>query len=498
MNPSQRGSAANSSINAAGPDIRSARLTEDAYAHVFDDLHPPLSQHEALVESDRCYFCYDAPCMQACPTSIDIPLFIRQINAGNPVGAAKTILNENILGGMCARVCPTETLCEEVCVREVAEGKPVKIGYLQRYATDVLMAQGLHPFKRAPETGKHIAIVGAGPAGISAAHRLSTYGHQVTIFEARPKGGGLNEYGIAAYKTVDNFAQRELDFVLKIGGIQIEYNQILGQNITLDALQANYDAVFLAMGLPGVNDLNLVGEDAPNVLDAVDYIANLRQAKDLSMLPVGRNVVVIGGGMTAIDIAIQTKKLGAENVTIVYRRGQESMNASAYEQELAQIHGVTIRHWLQPHSLERNDDGTVHSIVFEYTDTIEGRLRGTGEYLVLEADQVFKAIGQNFIQEPLLSAGIALSKGRISVDDERRTSVEGIWAGGDCVAGGQDLTVASVEDGKIAAESIHASLMKQPEAAEGVAEAILAGGVHHTISPNKPATSGSWLSGKQG
>src|SRR5690606_12677470 len=208
--------------------------------------------------------------------------------------------------------------------------------------------------------------------------------------------------------------------------------------------------------------------------------------------------VVIGGGMTAIDIAIQTKKLGAENVTIVYRRGQESMNASAYEQELAQIHGVTIRHWLQPHSLERNDDGTVHSIVFEYTDTIEGRLRGTGEYLVLEADQVFKAIGQNFIQEPLLSAGIALSKGRISVDDERRTSVEGIWAGGDCVAGGQDLTVASVEDGKIAAESIHASLMKQPEAAEGVAEAILAGGVHHTISPNKPATSGSWLSGKQG
>lgn len=171
----------------SGPDIHGSRLEKADYAHVFDDLHPPLTKHEAIVESDRCYFCYDAPCMNACPTSIDIPLFIRQINAGNPVGAAKTILSENILGGMCARVCPTETLCEEVCVRETSEGKPVKIGELQRYATDVLMETGNHPFKRAPETGKHIAIVGAGPAGISAAHRLAVHGHQVTILKPAPK-----------------------------------------------------------------------------------------------------------------------------------------------------------------------------------------------------------------------------------------------------------------------------------------------------------------------
>lgn len=492
------GSAGNSSIGAFGPDISSARLEAGDYTHVFDDLHPPLSRHEALVEADRCYFCYDAPCMNACPTSIDIPLFIRQISAGNPVGAAKTILNENILGGMCARVCPTETLCEEVCVREVAEGKPVKIGHLQRYATDVLMAQGTHPFTRAPETGKHIAIVGAGPAGISAAHRLATYGHQVTIFEARPKGGGLNEYGIAAYKTVDNFAQRELEFVLKIGGITIEYNQTLGQDISIDALKAGYDAVFLAMGLPGVNGLGLDGEDAPNVLDAVDYIANLRQAKDLSALPVGRNIVVIGGGMTAIDVAIQTKRLGAENVTVVYRRGQESMNASLYEQELAQIHGVTIRHWLQPDSLECNEDGTVHSVVFEYTENIDGRLSGIGEYLMLEADQVFKAIGQNFDPEPLRGSGIGLSKGRISVDGEGRTSVEGIWAGGDCVAGGKDLTVASVEDGKIAAESIHAALTQRPQAVEGFAEAVLSGGVHHSLARETPVKPANWLAGEQG
>jgi len=447
--------------HANGPDIHGSRLEKADYAHVFDDLHPPLNKHEALVESDRCYYCYDAPCMNACPTSIDIPRFIRQINTGNAIGAAKTILSENILGGMCARVCPTETLCEEVCVRETSEGKPVKIGELQRYATDVLMETGNHPFKRAADTGKHIAIVGAGPAGLSAAHRLAMHGHQVTIFEARPKGGGLNEYGIAAYKTVNNFAQRELEFVLKIGAIHIEYNQTLGQDITIEALKAGFDAVFLGMGMPGVNDLGLVGEDAPNVIDAVDYIANLRQAKDLSLLPVGRNVVVIGGGMTAVDVAIQTKKLGAENVTIVYRRGQESMNASAYEQELAQIHGVVIRHWLQPHALERSEDGTVNAVVFEYTNADSGKLE----------------------PEPIAGAGIGLSKGRISVDDERRTSVEGIWAGGDCVAGGQDLTVASVEDGKGAAESIHATLTKRPEAIEGFADAVLSGGALHAPTP---------------
>ncbi|MGE3831817.1 MAG: FAD-dependent oxidoreductase, partial [Parvibaculaceae bacterium] len=184
----------------AEPDIAGGRLPKSRYADNFSDLHPPLTAHEALVESDRCYFCYDAPCQTACPTSIDIPLFIRQIMAGNPEGAARTIFDENIMGGMCARVCPTETLCEEACVREAAEGKPVKIGMLQRYATDTLMRANTHPFKRAPATGKHVAVVGAGPAGLACAHRLAMLGHEVTIYEARKKPGGLNEYGIAAYK----------------------------------------------------------------------------------------------------------------------------------------------------------------------------------------------------------------------------------------------------------------------------------------------------------
>ena len=197
--------------------IAPGRLAPDQYATNFSDLHPPLDKHEAFVEADRCYFCYDAPCQNACPTSIDIPLFIREILTDNPLGAAETIFEQNILGGMCARVCPTEQLCEEACVREAAEGKPVKIGMLQRYATDAAMRENVQFFARGAETGKHVAIVGAGPAGLACAHRLSMHGHKVTIFDARPKPGGLNEYGIAFYKTPGGFAQHEVDYVTAHG-----------------------------------------------------------------------------------------------------------------------------------------------------------------------------------------------------------------------------------------------------------------------------------------
>ncbi len=437
-------------------DIRTGRLDQIDYDNNFEDLHAPLSRHEAMVEAERCYFCYDAPCMTACPTSIDIPLFIREIAADNPSGSAKTILNQNILGGMCARVCPTETLCEEVCVREESEGKPVKIGQLQRYATDHLMAEAKeHPFKRAASTGKRVAVVGAGPAGLSCAHRLSMHGHDVTIFEARPKAGGLNEHGIAAYKTTHNFAQLEVDFVLGIGGIEIKNNQALGRDISIEQLRDDFDAVFIGVGLGNTNDLGLDGEDNDGCLDAVDYIEKLRQTDDLSSLPVGRDVVVIGGGMTAIDIAIQTKLLGAENVTIAYRRGQEGMNASLYEQELAQTHGVAIRHWLQPTALISNDANEITGIELEYTSQENGKLEGTGEKTKLEADQVFKAIGQKFDSSILSDAGIELEARRIKITEDGKTSLAKVWAGGDCVAGGEDLTVESVEDGKLAAQSIH-------------------------------------------
>lgn len=439
--------------------IAAGRLAPAQYADNFSDLHPPLDGHEALVEADRCYFCYDAPCMQACPTSIDIPMFIRQIATGNPIGSAKTIFDQNILGGMCARVCPTETLCEEVCVRETAEGKPVQIGRLQRYATDTAMAQNKQFYERAASTGRKIAVVGAGPAGLAAAHRLARYGHEVTIFEARPKSGGLNEYGIAAYKSTDDFAQAEVDYVTAIGGIEIEHGRALGREIHLSELTAAFDAVFLGLGLAGVNALRAEGEDAEGVENAVEFIAELRQASDLGSLPVGRRVVVIGGGMTAVDAAVQSKLLGAEEVTICYRRGKEHMNASEFEQDLAAANGVAIRHWLQPKRVV-SEGGKVAAIELEYTALKDGKLGGTGETVTLLADQVFKAIGQSFEPAALNGSGasVALDSGRIKVDEEGRTSLAKVWAGGDCIAGGDDLTVSAVAQGRDAAESIHRTL----------------------------------------
>ena len=436
--------------------VSAGRLTAEEYRANFADIHPPLSPHEALVEAQRCYFCHDAPCMNACPTRIDVALFIRQIATGNPKGAAHTIFKQNIVGGMCARVCPTETLCEEVCVRDEVEEKPVRIGLLQRYATDALMANGEQKFTRAPATGKKIAVVSGGPAGLACAHRLSRYGHDVTIFEAKAKLGGLNEYGLAAYKTPDDFAQREIEYILGIGGIEVRCGAGLGDGLDLGEMTKDYDAVFLGLGMGGVNGLGLEGEELDGVIDAIDYIAELRQAADKSKLAVGRRIVVIGGGMTAVDIAVQTKRLGAEEVSMVYRRGRERLKASGYEQVLAQTSGVQIRLWLAPVRIV-GEGGHVTGVEFEYQSADSGG-GGTGETFVLPADQVFKAIGQKFLPACIGKSGVTLSGGRVVVDAERRTSVAKVWAGGDCVDGGEDLTVVSVEDGKLAAESIHRSL----------------------------------------
>ncbi|MFK7871265.1 MAG: NAD(P)-dependent oxidoreductase [Roseobacter sp.] len=432
------------------PGVVSGRLAAEAYDAQFADLHPPLDAHEALVAADRCYFCHDAPCITACPTDIDIPLFIRQIATGTPDAAAKTILSQNIMGGMCARVCPTEQLCEEVCVREVAEGKPVLIGQLQRFATDHLQGQGVHPFERAAPTGKRVAVVGAGPAGLACAHRLAMQGHDVVVFDARPKAGGLNEYGIATYKTVDGFAQAEVDWLLQIGGIELRNGMALGVDYTLASLQAEHDAVFLGIGLSGVNALQAEGADKDGVLDAVDFIADLRQADDVAQIPVGRDVVVIGGGMTAVDAAVQAKLLGALNVTLAYRRGRDRMNASVFEQDLAASKGVRIVTHVVPKAIIGN--GAVREIEFDYVDS---DMQPSGETLRLPADQVFRAIGQTLQGADLP----ALEGGKLHVTGAGRTSLPGVWAGGDCAAGGDDLTVTAVAEGRDAALDIHASLM---------------------------------------
>ncbi|VAV89131.1 NAD-dependent dihydropyrimidine dehydrogenase subunit PreT [hydrothermal vent metagenome] len=434
--------------------VVAGRLDADQYVENFRDLHPPLSKNKAHVEADRCYFCHDAPCMDACPTSIDIALFIRQISTGQPDGAAETIFTSNILGGMCARVCPTETLCEEVCVHVAQGNLPVKIGQLQRYATDHAMQSGAVTFERAEESGKQVAVIGAGPAGLACAHRLAANGHSVTIFETREKPGGLNEFGLAAYKTTDNFAQSEVEFVLSIGGIEIEHGKKLGRDIRLEQLSADFDAVFVGLGLDATNSLGIAGDDLDGVQDAVDYIAELRQADDLAALLVGQQVVVIGGGMTAIDIAVQIKRLGARDVAMVYRRGPEQMGASDFECELALNNGVTITHWAMPTAIT-SDNGKVTAVEFERTHLADGKLSGTGETFTLPADQVFAAIGQVLDPSPFTDSDLKMAGRRIEVDNNRKTSLTNVWAGGDCIIGGENLTVSAVDDGNVAADAIN-------------------------------------------
>ncbi|WP_349371064.1 NAD(P)-dependent oxidoreductase [Salinarimonas sp.] len=448
------------------PDIGAGRIPAGEIEAGFADLHPALDRNEARVASERCLFCYDAPCIQACPTGIDIPMFIRQIMTENPQGAAKTILDANIFGGMCARVCPTETLCEEACVR-MDEGKPVEIGRLQRYATDALFSAGRQLYRQGPATGARVAVVGAGPAGLSCAHKLATLGHSVDVFEAREKAGGLNEHGIAAYKTTDGFAQREVEYLLEVGGITVHHGRRLGRDVTLSGLAAEYDAVFLGLGLQAVNALGVDESGLSNIEDAVAFIERLRQAPDLSALPIGRKVIVVGGGMTAIDAAVQAKKLGAEEVTLVYRRGADAMPASRYEQEVALTNGVVIRHFARPYAVQ-GEGGVLASVLFMRTALEGGALVDTGETFELPADQLFKAIGQVFLPTDVAdeSAVIEMDGPKIKVDAECRTSLPKVWAGGDCTRG-KDLTVVAVEDGKQAALSIHRALAaRMPLAAE--------------------------------
>ncbi|MDH4019859.1 MAG: NAD(P)-dependent oxidoreductase [Xanthomonadales bacterium] len=435
-------------------DIRCARLDPEEISRNYSELHTPLTELQAIQESARCLFCHDAPCTEACPTDIDIPGFIRKIASGNVKGAANTILSENIMGNTCGNVCPVEELCEQVCVKKTAEEKPVVIGQLQRYATDHVLENWIQLFQRAPQSGKKAAVVGGGPAGLSCAHRLAMLGHEVTLYESRDKPGGLNEYGLAAYKMLDDRAAREIAYILDIGGINIMTGKTLGKDFELAELRRDYDAVFIGLGHNAVNALGLENEAVDGAHNAVDFIELIRQ-EDLSTLPVGRQVIIIGGGNTAIDMAVQIKKLGAESVTMVYRRGLDEMGATEYEQQVAQTNGVLIRTHAKPHRILTLDD-QLNAVEFEYTQNdADGRLTGSGEKFVLPADQLFKAIGQALDATPLDGEETPeISHGRIKVDESQHTSLPDVWAGGDCTAG-KDLTVTAVQDGKIAATSMN-------------------------------------------
>lgn len=448
-----------SSSHAAGqtPGLCAQRLPLAQYAQHFADAHPPLSPAQAITEAERCLYCFDAPCTTACPTGIDIPGFIARIAQGNLRGAAKTILSDNILGGMCARVCPTEVLCEQACVRNTESGQPVEIGLLQRHATDAQLTQAHPPlFVRAPATGKRVAVVGSGPAGLSAAHRLALLGHGVTLMEAKAKLGGLNEYGLATYKTPDNFAQREIDWLLSIGGIETRLHTALGDDLTLNGLCETYDAVFLGIGLGGVHRLGLPNEDASGVRHAVDFIAELRQAAHPSQVAVGAQVVVIGGGMTAVDAAVQSKLLGAASVTMVVRRGPEHMAASPAEQSWARENGVVIQHYAAPEELLL-ENGHLQGVRLAHTELREGRLHTLNTGFTLPADMLLIATGQQML--PSQVQQLTRRDGKIATDVNGKTSHAKVWAGGDCRHGGKDLTVEAVQHGKLAAMSIHQHLM---------------------------------------
>lgn len=440
------------------PDVRPGRLSAEEYAVSFADASPRLTAAQAVLEAERCLYCFDAPCSTACPTHIDVPSFIRRIADGNLRGAARAILEANPLGGMCARVCPTETLCEQVCVRNTQTGNPVAIGRLQRHAVDALM-ESVQPqiFTRAASTGRRVAVIGAGPAGLSCAHTLARKGHDVVVFDAHAKPGGLNEYGLASYKTPNNFAQAEVQWLLGIGGIELRSGWKLEAAAQLEALRAEFDAVFLGMGLVGTAQLGVPGEGLQGVQDAVDFIATLRQSADLSTLPIGRRVVVIGGGMTAVDAAVQSRLLGSEVVHMVYRRGPEQMSASSAEQEWAQTRGVVLHHWLAPVEIV-GQNGHVSAVRFAQQTLVNGQLQATGRDVTWEADMVFKAIGQQLGNPVLAQAGLKLEGGRLATDASGQTNLQGVWAGGDCRAGGLDLTVDAVAQGKQSALAMHAQL----------------------------------------
>lgn len=438
--------------------IKKNRLTAEQYEQNFSDIHPPFDSREsALVEANRCLFCYDAPCTKSCPTEINIPKFIKQISTDNVKGSAHTIFVSNIMGAGCSRVCPVEKLCEGSCVFNMLEEPPIPIARLQRYATEQAMEKKWRLFERKPATGKKVAIVGAGPAGLSCAHVLSREGIDVTIYEKESKGGGLMTYGIAAYKVTPKFCEDEVNYITSIGGITIQYNQELGNNLSLADLQNNYDAVYLGFGVGLARQLNISGEDLEGVVDAIRFIYEIRAA-GYPQVPVGDKVAVIGMGMTAIDAATQAKRLGAKDVTLVYRRTQDEMLCTEAELDIAKLDGCRII-WLAAPAIIKGENGKVTHLVCNLMELGEPDTSGrrspvdTGQTFTLEVDMVIKAAGQIPFKELVSSNQLSHSYGKIVTQKNGSTNIPGVFAGGDCVNGGKEV-VDAVQAGKIGAQSI--------------------------------------------
>ena len=437
--------------------IQSNRLTAEQYQQNFSDIHPPFETKDAaLVEANRCLFCYDAPCTKSCPTSINVPKFIKQISSDNVKGSAHTIFSANIMGAGCSKVCPVEKLCEGACVFNLMNEEPINIAKLQRYSTEKAMEQQWKLFTRKPSTGKQVAIVGAGPAGLSCAFMLSKEGVDVTIYEKENKGGGLMTYGIAAYKVTPQFCEDEVNYITSIGGIEIKYNHELGKHVSLAELQQQYDAVYLGVGVGLARKLEIPGEEMAGVIDAISFIYDIR-SKGYPAIPVGDKVAVIGMGMTAIDAATQAKRLGAKEVTLIYRRTQEEMPCTEVELDIAKLDGCNII-WLATPKEVIGNNNKIAQLICSKMQLGEPDASGrrspidTGETFTLDVDMVIKAAGQMPFQELIMDNGIMDNKGKIVIDNSA-TNIKGVFAGGDAVNGGKEV-VDAVQAGKDGARAI--------------------------------------------
>lgn len=438
--------------------VTTNKLSTELYLQNFADIHPPFETHEgAAIEANRCLFCYDAPCMKSCPTSIDVPRFIKQIASENIKGSAKTIFDANIMGGGCSKVCPVEKLCEGACVYNLMHEEPIAIAKLQRYATEKAIAENWKLFERAPSNGKKVAVVGAGPAGLACAHALSLRGVDVTIFEKEAKGGGLMTYGVAAYKVTPEFCAAEVDWITSIGGIDIRYNQTLGKDVFLDDLISDFDAVYLGFGVGVARNLDIPGEDLEGVVDAIGFIYDIR-TQPWANIPVGDRVAVIGLGMTAIDAATQSIRLGAKDVTIVYRRTENEKPCTDAELDLARLDGCNFVFLAAPKAIT-GTNGKVQQLVCSKmtlgTPDASGRRApvDTGETMTLDVDMVIKAAGQIPFAGLVRDLRLLEKNGKIEIDAQGQTSLKGVFAGGDCVNGGKEV-VNAVQAGKDGAAGI--------------------------------------------
>ena len=439
------------------------RISPEAASKTMAEIEPKYRPQEAKVEADRCLYCFDAPCIMACPTGIDIPGFIKKISAGNLTGSARVILESNILGASCARVCPTSVLCEGACVLLDRDEKPIKIGRLQRYATDHVLDNNIDVFKNKPRpNGRKVALIGGGPASLGCAAELARLGYQTVIFEKKPEAGGLNTYGIAYYKLTPETSLREIDLVKSLG-VEIRTGVEVGKDIAMEKILDEFDAVFLGVGLGHTYRLDVPGEDKEGVVEALEFIEWLH-TRPLHQVPVGERVAVIGCGNTAIDAVTQAKRLGAKEAVIIYRRGEEDMPAYEYEYEIAKKDGCGFMFHTAP--VEVLGNGAVTGLKLVRTkNNAQGKAEVVpGSEFEEPFDMVIKALGQekqvNLLKR--LVPDLALDKsGRIQNDAKTgQTNVEKVFAGGDARNGGKEV-VNAVAEGKKAARGIHAWLNGQ-------------------------------------